>query len=170
MAGRTCRNVYVIDASIIFEFYKVNALPDLFSLPGIFLVPDIAAEAELQEARQTLLTFSGYCEKTFDSSQIAQLRQYLQRFPNLGLMDCSYLLLAKRDDAILLTGDRALRRTAQTEFRLKVHGTLWILDQLVRLKLRSPNSVAELLKKMMSRPQCRLPRDECEKRLRRWRR
>ena len=168
--GQTGKHIYVIDASIIIEFYNVGALPDLFSLPGNFLVPDLAANEELQNARQELLSFGTYCEATFNALEISQLSQYVGRFPNLGLMDCSYLLLAERENAILLTGDGALRRTAQTKFGLNVHGTLWILDQLVRQKLRSRHYVAKLLEKMMSRPQCRLPRDECEKRLRRWRR
>jgi len=45
--------------------------------------------------------------------------------------DCSALLAARHMQAILLSSDRAIRRTAEA-FGLEVHGPWWLLNQMVK--------------------------------------
>ncbi|MBE0467410.1 MAG: DUF3368 domain-containing protein [Candidatus Desulforudis sp.] len=66
----------------------------------------------------------------------------------------------------MLTGDKDLRTAAQDE-GIVVHGTLWVLDQLVEQHAAPPHEIAAALKRMLQKGS-RLPRLECEKRLRRW--
>lgn len=47
------------------------------------------------------------------------------------MVDASVLYLAIQKDAMLLTGDKPLRHEAEEKYRVEVHGTIWILDQLV---------------------------------------
>ena len=62
--------------------------------------------------------------------------------------------------ASLLTGDRHLRAAAEQE-GVPVHGTLWLLDEMVRLAVVSPRLAAQALERMLERGS-RLPLDECQ--------
>lgn len=80
--------------------------------------------------------------------------------------DLFALALAKARDGVLLTGDRHLRRAAIRE-KVPVHGTLWILDELIRRHAITPPEAAQALGKMRAKGR-RLPRAECERRLKKW--
>jgi len=67
---------------------------------------------------------------------------------------------------MLVTGDHALRRLAG-EAAIPVHGTLWLLDEMVRLAILAEGEAAAALQTMLDN-NCRLPLEECEARLRRW--
>ena len=80
--------------------------------------------------------------------------------------DCSVLFLAMKLGAILLSGDKPLRK-AGAERGLEVRGTLWIFDQLVERKLVPAREAARKLKHL--RKQARfLPEDECLSRIKKW--
>jgi predicted nucleic acid-binding protein len=84
----------------------------------------------------------------------------------LSFPDCSCLFLAKELSAILLTGDKPLRKSAR-ENKIRVHGTLWVMDQLINEKIIDHRKAHEKLTLLM-RVNNRLPRGECEKRLLAW--
>ena len=44
-------------------------------------------------------------------------------------------VLAERLSAVLLTGERRLRRIAADSHRVKVHGILWVFEQLIEEKI-----------------------------------
>jgi predicted nucleic acid-binding protein len=77
------------------------------------------------------------------------------------------LVLARTLKATLLTGDRHLARVAALE-GVPVHGTLWVLDEMVRLEVIAPPQAAQALERMLARGS-RLPRAECQRRLQQWR-
>lgn len=88
----------------------------------------------------------------------------------LSIADVSVLFLALREDAILLSGDKPLRTKAKLR-SVEVHGTLWIMDQLVEAGLLSRQLAAQRLSKLLSRTgkeQRYLPRAECQSRITRW--
>jgi len=85
----------------------------------------------------------------------------------ISLPDASGVLLARRLQAYLLTGDRRLRRTAEAK-DIKAHGLLWILDQLMERAALSRPDAARRLERMLAAGS-RLPRAECETRLKAWR-
>ena len=85
----------------------------------------------------------------------------------LSLNDCSVLYLAERMGALLLTGDGALREAGRLQ-RVPVHGTLWIMDQLVAMGLIGTAIAATKLEALVSDGR-RLPKDACTERIERWR-
>jgi len=85
----------------------------------------------------------------------------------LSLPDASGVFLARRLQACLLTGDRRLRRMAETE-EIETHGLLWIMDRLVERDVLPKADAAQRLEKMVASGS-RLPRVEYEARLRAWR-
>jgi len=80
--------------------------------------------------------------------------------------DLLALVLARALEATLLTGDRHLRRVAAQE-GVDVHGTLWVLDEMVRLEVITPPQATQALERMLAQAR-RLPRAECQRRLRQW--
>lgn len=90
----------------------------------------------------------------------------------LSETDLSVIYLAIREDAMVLSGDRLLRTTAEAR-HLEVHGTLWIMDRLVDdgvLKSAVAADRLEALTRRTGREQRYLPKVECESRISRWRR
>jgi hypothetical protein len=81
--------------------------------------------------------------------------------------DCSVLFLARKLDAMLLSCDKALRDAAQAR-HIEVHGTLWIMDQLVERKIIPPAVIAAKLEHLLSSERY-LPKVDCAVRLKKWR-
>ena len=90
----------------------------------------------------------------------------------LSETDISVIYLVIREDAMVLSGDRLLRITAQAR-HLEIHGTLWIMDRLVTEGLLHSSLAADRLEALMRRTgseQRFLPKADCESRVSRWRR
>ena len=82
------------------------------------------------------------------------------------MIDLAAFLLAKLLDAPLLTGDRHLNELANAS-GLSVHGALWLLDEMVGLKVLAPGRAATALKRMLEQG-ARLPAEECSRRITIW--
>ncbi len=83
------------------------------------------------------------------------------------MADCSVLYLAEKIDASLLTNDWALRQEAATR-HIKVHGTIWIFDQLIAKGVLAASIAVEKLEVLL-RSERHLPSSECQDRLAKWR-
>lgn len=81
--------------------------------------------------------------------------------------DCSVLFLAIKLGAMLLSGDKPLRK-AGTDRQIEVHGTLWIFDQLVERRLITGKVAASKLEHLQSLDRF-FPANECQTRLKLWR-
>lgn len=84
----------------------------------------------------------------------------------ISVSDASGVLLARRLQAILLTGDRRMRRTGESA-RIEARGLLWIFDLLVVREVLSKEVAAERLRRLCSGGS-RLPSAECDSRLKDW--
>jgi predicted nucleic acid-binding protein len=98
---------------------------------------------------------------------------FLETHANKGLSDTdlSVIYVAIREQAMVLSGDRLLRSMAEAE-SLEIHGTLWILDELVKSSLLKPHVAADRLDALVKRTgkeQRYLPKNECDSRISKWR-
>lgn len=84
----------------------------------------------------------------------------------VSVNDLFALVLARHQGVTLLTGDRRLRQLAERQ-QITVHGTLWILDEMVRLNTASPQLAGTGLTSMLASGS-RLPATECLRRLHLW--
>lgn len=87
----------------------------------------------------------------------------------LSIEDVSALFFTAKLEGILLTGDRRLREHAE-ERGIETHGLLWVLDLIVVRGALLPGVAADRLEKLLARGTTRLPLQECESRIRKWRR
>lgn len=106
--------------------------------------------------------------ETFDlpSTLVAEAYAVKNIHPRLSANDCFCLVTTRNhEDAILLTGDGLLRRVAADDGR-RVHGVLWVVDELLRLTLCESDVLATALELWRSDAAVFLPDIEIERRLR----
>ncbi len=85
------------------------------------------------------------------------------RYLRPSRQDLFALVLAETLGATLLTGDGALREAAR-EMGVEVHGTIWLLDQMMAHGIIDGQKRAQALRLMIDSGS-RLPKDEVESRL-----
>ena len=136
----------------------------MFSLPWQFAVPDILFEEELAE-RHGHLTQFGLISKTMSGDLVAEAYSLHQKYIKPSVNDMLGLTLAKHEGCQLLTGDKALRDAAK-ELNLEVHGTIWLVEQML-LNKKITVEVARVAFQKMRDSGSRLPWGKVEEMLNR---
>jgi predicted nucleic acid-binding protein len=90
----------------------------------------------------------------------------LARTWGVSIPDASVALLARKMDAVLMTGDGTLRRKALAE-KMEVKGTLWVVDELVARDALSSSEALEALRKILESGSF-LPQADCRTRIEKW--
>ncbi|MCI5147277.1 MAG: type II toxin-antitoxin system VapC family toxin, partial [Candidatus Electrothrix sp. AR3] len=105
-------------------------------------------------------------KKSFDYEELLEIQLLEVEHRVLSIPDCSCLFHARSLSAQLLTGDAALRKTAE-QAGISVHGILWVLEELVKHEVVTKDTAHAKLHQLLAiNP--RLPRSECRKRLMKW--
>ena len=155
----------VVDTSIIIDLHIGKIMTHFFKLPYHFIAPDVII-AELHEPSGTLLLELGLQQGELTSDQIVEVLQLRKQYNRPSVNDLFALVLAQVLKATLLTNDGGLRKVADQQ-GITTHGTLWVLDEMVRLMIITPLEAAVALRTMFEKGS-RLPLDECNKRLQKW--
>ena len=162
--------IAVQDANILIDMME-GGFCDLWFALGIETHTTDHIIAEITEPCQavqieTLVSSGKLGVDSFNVKEMGEVVSLRMGNEDLTIQDCSVLKLAEQLDAMLLTGDKDLRRFAKTR-RTEVHGTLWILDQLIDKQLLAPQQAAQKLQELLNTKR-RLPKHECQKRLSDW--
>lgn len=155
----------ISDANILIDMEDGNLTSVLFRLPYEIAVPDILFEQELREQHFYLLE-AGLKVKCLTVDSIKRVESLVSKYPRPSSMDHSALALAIQERCPLLSGDRDLRIAAIKE-EVEVHGTLWIIEELLKYKLLD-NVQAKNSFDAMKAKGSRLPWEEVEKLLKKW--
>lgn len=163
----TC--VIVNDASCLIDLRKGRLLRAMLELPYRFVVPYPVRVDELLDftpLEWDMLEAGGLEVFDLAPAQVRASFEAKRRHPRLSAHDCMCLVSAKVfDEAILLTGDRLLRGIAQRE-QVRVHGVLWIIDQLREMDVASEALITEALRVWNDDPSVFLPKSEIDRRRR----
>ena len=126
--------VIVNDASSLIDLRKGQLLHALGRLPYRFIVPLPIREGELPDFTQKewrILEEGEFDSYDLPEAEMAQVFALKRKYEPLSANDCFALVTAAvHGDAILLTGDGLLRKVA-TARAVRVHGVLWIIDELL---------------------------------------
>jgi len=155
----------VLDSSLLIDIHTGLILAAFFTLPYRFIAPDVII-AELYEPDGQQLLGYGLQQGELTGEQVREVLDLRNLYRRPSVNDLFALVLARHLEATLLTSDRHLRMAA-TEQGVAVHGTLWVLDELVRLAIVAPATAADALRLMVARGS-RLPPEECNRRLEQW--
>ena len=123
----------ISDANILIDIEDGHLTSVVFHLPYEIVVPDILFELELRERHSHLLQ-AGLKVKSLTPTSVKKTESLTAQYPRPSIMDHSALALAIQEQCPLLTGDKDLRMAAKKE-GIEVHGTIWIVEQLVNQKL-----------------------------------
>jgi len=161
--------IVVNDASILIDLMKIDLSDEFFRLPFEMHTTNLVSGEVIDE---NALRFQQYIKKkkiqiwSFSDKEFEEVLKIKSDNPPLSMADCSCFWLCRQLSGTLLTSDGRLRRSA-SEKDIPVHGILWVFDQLIFQKDITVWGAHRKLKLLMEiNP--RLPREECEKRLKKW--
>lgn len=155
----------VVDTSLLIDLYIGKIMLDFFKLPFDFVAPDVII-AELHEPNGKLLMKLGLQQRELTGDQILEVIQLRKQYLQPSVNDLFALVLARILKATLLTNDGNLRKVAHQE-GIVTHGTLWVLDEMVQVKIIPPLQAIDALSAMRERGS-RFPPDEYDKHIRKW--
>lgn len=164
--------VIVNDASCLIDLHKVRLLPVMLKLPYRFVVPlpvRCSEALDLSDRDWRRLDDPGLVTFDLPPERIADALRLRRRHPKLSANDCFCLVSARCHDGMLLTGDQLMRRVA-TELGVRVHGALWVVDELRRHGACGAARLIPALERWRDDQAVFLPRQEIDRRLRQLRR
>lgn len=161
----TC--VIVSDASCLIDLRKGGLLEALCRLPYRLVIPLPVRESEvLHFSDQEWLYLDSHGMTTHDLTPAEVTQAFALRDDHCGLSanDCFCLVTALANRGILLTGDAQLRKVAIQQ-ELRVHGVLWVIDELAAADASPTSQLIDALKRWQSDNTVFLPRRDIANRL-----
>jgi len=159
---RTC----CVDANILFDFAEGDIFDVLFLLPFDFHTSDIVANEISESYSDKQLTGLGLEILDLDEFEVLEIFTMKQEHIELSVEDVSVYFLSRKHNMMIISNDGPLRELADRS-RIEYHGTLWLLEEIVRSKILPPQDAAVALRSMLKNKRW-LPRSECERLIKKW--
>ncbi len=168
--------IAVKDANVFIDLESMGILDLWFQLSYVTITSSyVVVELEAGGHANSLASIRAgqVVESVIEGAEMEAFDKLLQESESAGLSvaDVSVMYLAMREDAMLLSGDKPLRNQAKLR-AIEVHGTLWIMDQLVSANILDGQVAAQRLEALLARvgrERRYLPKADCATRIRRWR-
>lgn len=157
--------IVITDVNVFFDLFELKILPQFFDLDWEILTTDfvlneIVYDEQIKEFEEFKRLNKLRVIKV-TSDEVALIRQFELKRPNKSFPDKTALWHAKKMQCILLTGDGALRTEAEHQ-KIEVHGSIWVLLQLLENEIIHVSQTIELLNDL-KRLNTRLPKNEIDK-------
>jgi predicted nucleic acid-binding protein len=157
----------ITDTNVLFDIIKVGALPEFFSLDfdictTVFVIDEIKPSLQREQVetfiRSKQLTVFDFSGEDIEGIVNFDILRDLKRFTDKSVIWKSVELKCP-----MLTGDKKMREVAE-KLGIEVHGSIWVIDELIRNQLISPAKTVGLLELLIATNSW-LPRNEIEKEL-----
>lgn len=163
--------IIVNDTNIFIDLHSVGLLNALCALPyDIRTVDFVINEINNPDQLNALASFirDGKIKvENLDPDEIADIIEgHSTVSGNMSIVDFSVYYYAKKHSAILLTGDRQLRKYAENK-KVTVKGVLFVFDELVAREIIDVQTAVQKLRELLN-INIRLPFSEIEKRIKKW--
>ena len=154
----------VSDANVLIDMDAGGLLKAMFALDYNFAVPDILFEEELK-AQHPELPKLGLKSLELNEDAVKYVAELAVEYEQTGVSrnDLVALALASQETCPLLTGDSRLRQVCEDK-DMDVHGTLWLVAQMLEQKVIGLAAARKAYRVMRSAGR-RLPWNEVEKQL-----
>jgi predicted nucleic acid-binding protein len=152
----------VTDTNIWIDLHRGDIIEKAFELQIELIAPDVVIN-ELHNPGGEQLVGLGLQKRELSGPQVQMVLDIAERYAQPSRTDLFALILAREMNAVLLTGDSSLRNAAENE-GIGVHGTLWLLDQMVEHSIINKKERAVSLRRMVAYG-CRFPIEEVKARL-----
>lgn len=162
--------VTVNDSSIIFDLNAINLLDEFVNLDFKIIITDfVLYEVKNSDLFSKLLEFRRLNNieiEIFNYEEMLEMYNIKNEVKSLSIPDCSVIIVAKKLNAVVLSGDKVLRNKANS-LNLECHGILWVFDKLIEQEIISQSVAYERLSCLI-KINNRLPMNECNLRLEKW--
>lgn len=155
--------ISIADANILIDILLLSLDKQFFNLP-LDICTTKSVLLELKDSQQEVLDH--YFKQNLLKIDDSPINPELKFSRSLSIADQSVLSVAFSTKAILLTGDKPVRKWCH-KHKIEVHGILWIFDQLLSNGIIDKENGANKLTKLMVIND-RLPEEECLIRLNEW--
>ena len=157
--------IIITDTNILLDIIDIEAVIQFFKLPYEFHTTNfVIDEILISEQKEVIEKFVNAGQlKVFNLSEneIETVKAFQTKRFFKGLTDKTVLWKAKQLGSPLLTGDGKLRKEAQ-EQGIKVHGSIWVIENLAINQLIEKPYAVILLEKLKE-TNSSLPIDEIDK-------
>jgi predicted nucleic acid-binding protein len=164
------RKVAIQDANILIDLVNIGLFPHCLALVYEFTTTELIFQSELNEVQKSAIQphiDSGkFIIIKITVDELVEIQAASMEDRRLSEQDWSVIYYAAKQEALLMSGDRQLRRVAEAK-SLEVRGIIWLFDQLVTDEIISKTEASAFMKALVSRNQ-RLPMEECNKRIALW--
>jgi len=165
-------DLLISDTCILIDLLNGKLLNMMCELPYNLGVSDAILygidddEAELIIPNSEQVLSAGFQVYSLNSDEMIEVFKLYAKYARPSLNDIFGLVVAKKNNAILLTSDSSLRKSALKE-NVEVRGILWILDEMINNKVIDKKTAAKSLIKIRDEGSY-LPKSECDIRLEKW--
>lgn len=154
----------ISDANVLIDMEVGGLLRQMFRLDATFAVPNILFEEELRDHHPDLPRLGLQSRELTDNTvDYAMALVITHRHSGASINDLLALALARQEGCALLSGDAKLRGIADIE-KVEVHGTVWLVGQMVTGRVIVPRQAHAAYAKMREASRW-LPWDEVKKQL-----
>jgi predicted nucleic acid-binding protein len=164
------RRIAIQDANILIDLVNIGLFSHCLALEYEFSTTELIFEIELNQHQKTTVQLHIDSEKfsiiKIPADELLEIQLASLEDSRLSEQDWSALYYAEKKNALLLSGDKHLRRLSESK-GIEVRGILWLFDQLIETKILSDKEACNLLKILIKKNR-RLPLDECQKRIEKW--
>ncbi|MCK4676763.1 MAG: hypothetical protein KAT48_01410 [Bacteroidales bacterium] len=163
--------IVVNDTNVLIDLAQVNLLDQFvklnFDIRTTDLVINEITDPEQKAVIDILISHEYMVVASFDASELTEISAKRVAINGLSMADTSAWYYAKKEKALLFTGDGLLRKTAQQD-RVEVRGILFILECMIEENIISPRTAADKLTDIINNGAW-LPVGACNERINRWR-
>ncbi|MBO4446133.1 MAG: hypothetical protein IK036_02555 [Clostridia bacterium] len=154
------------DANVWFDFNAISKIDLPFRMPYKYIMYKEALRDEIISPPELLesLLDNGLKGVDITTEEFYYAAELGEKYVKLSVYDRIALSIAKNREIVLLTGDGALRKAAESE-NVSVLGTIGLLDELYENRLISTLVYRGCLRRLKDHNERRLPIDEIDKRL-----
>lgn len=159
--------IVLADVSVLFDLYKIQALDYFFDLGlEVFTTKFVYREILYSGQKERFEDYknSGHLKiLDFNDAEVKEITE-LTLTPRIHSMgDKSIFYKTIQLKGMLLTADSKLRKVAE-KVGIEVHGSIWVIDELLSKKIISNSKGIELFEAMLASNQT-LPRSELKRRI-----
>lgn len=159
----------ISDTNIFIDLINIDLLDEFLKLEYEFHTTDFVINEINDEQNEIIadrIKENKIILNTADVDDLNKIIGLQSTRKSLSIIDFSVYYFAKKQNAMILTGDKSFRNYA-IEQKLEVKGILWVLDEILDKKFLKESIMIDKLKLLMITNK-RLPQNECENRLKLW--
>ena len=158
--------ILITDANILIDLLKTETDGSFFKLE-YEIYTTLAVIIECNDKQQAILIryikAGRLTVYSFNAEDDEKIETLIKENRRLSPADCTVLYTTSKLEAILLTGDKKLRTTADRK-KLEVRGILWVFDEMLKQKVIDKMTYKQKLTELKKINRW-LPEDEFKKRL-----